>query len=306
MTAILVIKLAALGDVVQATGPFAAIRAHHAGARIVLLTMKPYADFARQSPWFDEVWVDAKPRLLDLPAMLELRARLLNGGFSRVYDLQTSDRSGWYFHLMRPNPPEWSGIARGCSHPHANPERDAMHTLDRQAEQLRMAGIGQTPPPDLSWAKTDASRFNLPSRFALLAAGGAKHRPAKRWPAERFAALARNLAAKGIAPVLLGTQDDALAIQTVLAACPEAIDLSSRTSFADIACLARMAVACVGNDTGPMHLAAPGGRPCLVLFSSESNPALCAPRGGNVQVLQRSDLAALSVDEVISALCLTA
>jgi ADP-heptose:LPS heptosyltransferase len=169
-----------------------------------------------------------------------------------------------------------------------------------------MAGIGQTPPPDLSWAKTDASRFNLPSRFALLAAGGAKHRPAKRWPAERFAALARNLAAKGIAPVLLGTQDDALAIQTVLAACPEAIDLSSRTSFADIACLARMAVACVGNDTGPMHLAAPGGRPCLVLFSSESNPALCAPRGGNVQVLQRSDLAALSVDEVISALCLTA
>ncbi len=306
VTAILVIKLGALGDFVQATGPFAAIRAHHPAARIVLLTAKPFAALARQAPWFNEVWIDAKPRLLNAGGMLALRTRLKSGGFSRVYDLQTSDRSSWYFHLLRPHPPEWSGIALGCSHPHANPRRDSMHTLERQADQLRLAGIEAVPPPDLSWAVSDTGRFNLPARFALLAAGGAKHRPAKRWPAERFALLANHLAAKGVTPVLLGTQEDDEAIRPVQAACPAAIDLSGQTSFADIATLARSAEVCIGNDTGPMHLAAPGGRPCLVLFSHESDPALCAPRGKNVTVLRRPSLAQLAVEDVEEALRLRA
>ncbi|WP_431272755.1 glycosyltransferase family 9 protein [Dankookia sp. P2] len=50
MQRILVIKLAALGDFVQAFGPFAAIRAHHPGAEVTLLTTPPYAGLARLSP----------------------------------------------------------------------------------------------------------------------------------------------------------------------------------------------------------------------------------------------------------------
>jgi len=50
---ILVIKLGALGDFVQALGPFAAIRAHHPAADIVLLTTRPYADLGRASGYFD-------------------------------------------------------------------------------------------------------------------------------------------------------------------------------------------------------------------------------------------------------------
>ena len=46
---ILVIKLAALGDVVQAFGPFAAIHAHHPDAEITLLTTPPYAGLLRRS-----------------------------------------------------------------------------------------------------------------------------------------------------------------------------------------------------------------------------------------------------------------
>ena len=53
---ILVIKLGALGDVVQATGPFAAIRAHHPDAHITLLTSPAYRDFLSASDWFDAFW----------------------------------------------------------------------------------------------------------------------------------------------------------------------------------------------------------------------------------------------------------
>ena len=56
----------------------------------------------------------------------------------------TSERSSRYFHLVHTGTP-WSGIASGASHPHANPDRNLMHTIDRQADQLRMAGISETP-----------------------------------------------------------------------------------------------------------------------------------------------------------------
>ena len=59
---ILVIKLGALGDMVQAFGPFQAIRRHHGHAHITLLTTAPFAEFAMATGWFDEVWVDARPR----------------------------------------------------------------------------------------------------------------------------------------------------------------------------------------------------------------------------------------------------
>ena len=175
---ILVIKLGALGDMVQALGPFAAIRRHHEGAPLTLLTTAPYVELAGASGFFDAIWIDERPRGLALGKWLALRARLRGGRFARVYDLQTSERSSLYFRLFWPGPfPEWSGIAGGCSHPHANPERDSLHTVERQAEQLRMAGIDAVPAPDLSWAEADLDRFDLPARFALLAPGGAPHRP---------------------------------------------------------------------------------------------------------------------------------
>ncbi|MBN8903381.1 MAG: hypothetical protein J0H57_20345, partial [Rhodospirillales bacterium] len=66
--------------------------------------------------------------------------------------------------------------------------------------------------------------------------------------------------------------------------------------------LARAARVAVGNDTGPMHLIGTAGCPSLVLFSDESDPALCAPRGPSVAVLRRPDLAGLEVETVLAAL----
>ncbi len=184
---ILIIKLAALGDVVQALGPFAAIRAHHRDARVVLLTTAPYQDLARATGLFDDIWLDERPRGVDLAGWMRLRAALRAGQFDRVYDLQTSDRSSFYLRLFWPGPrPRWSGIAKGCSHPHANPLRDTLHTLDRQAEQLAMAGIETVPQPGTALTGNDfqaaspefLSNLGLRPPFALLIPGGAAHRPA--------------------------------------------------------------------------------------------------------------------------------
>ncbi len=301
----LVIKLGALGDFVQALGPFAAIRRHHAQAHITLLTTAPFVEFAAKSGYFDAVWRDSRPPPWAAGSWLALRRRLRRGGFERVYDLQTSDRTGFYHWLMGPGRrPEWSGIARGCSHPHANPRRDSMHTLERQAEQLARAGIHEVPPPDLSWIEADTGRFGLSGRYVLMVPGGAAHRPAKRWPVAGYAELARRLAGQGLQPVLLGKGAEAAITGAVAARVSGARDLAGETSFAEVVALARQAASAIGNDTGSMHLIAVAGSPTVVLFSAASDPALCAPRGPGVTVLRRDDLAELPVSEVAASMTL--
>ncbi|MGG5822865.1 glycosyltransferase family 9 protein [Falsiroseomonas sp. HW251] len=298
MRRILVIRLGALGDFVQSFGPFAAIRAHHPGARITLLTTKPFADLARRSPWFDEVWEDGRPSWSDPRGLVSLARRLRGARFDRVYDLQTSARSSRYRWLVG-HGAEWSGIAPGASHPHANPRRDALHTVDRQRDQLEMAGIHDFPAPALDWLDADLSRFGLPDRFGLLIPGASPLRPLKRWPAERFAELAAGL---DLPVAIIGGLAERDIAATILTASPKAIDLTGRTSFAEIAAIARKALWAVGNDTGPTHIVAAAGCPTLALFGGDSDPALCAPRGAAAQVIRHVPLAALPVAQVRAAI----
>jgi ADP-heptose:LPS heptosyltransferase len=299
---ILVIKHGALGDFVQALGAMKAIRAHHLAARVVLLTTGPYAEMGRECGWFDDVWIDSRPGPFAIGAWLELRRRLRGGGFGRVYDLQTSERTAAYFRFLFAQPrPEWCGIAEGCSHPHDNPDRARLHTSDRLAEQLGIAGIDFVPPPDVSWMSANVSHLVPGSRFALLVPGGAAHRAGKRWPEERYAQLAWRLRRAGLRPVLIGGEAERAVCAGIAAACPESHNLVGRTSFAEIVELARRAEMAVGNDTGPMHLAAAANCPAVVLFSAASEPALCAPRGRAVTILRRDRLADMEIDEVARA-----
>ncbi len=103
---VLVIKLGALGDFVQAMGPMRAIRDHHPSADLTLLTTRPYAALAEATGWFEAVWVDDRPKVWQIGRLRALARRLRGGGFGWVYDLQTSDRSSSYFRLFgrgRPN-----------------------------------------------------------------------------------------------------------------------------------------------------------------------------------------------------------
>lgn len=299
---ILVIKLGALGDFAQAFGPFKAIRDAHGEATITLLTTAPYAGLGEQSGYFDAVRVDERPKASDIAGWLRLRSWLRGQGFERVYDLQTSGRSSRYFKLFWPGPkPDWSGIAKGCSLPHRNPKRDFLHTIERQAEQLADAGLAETPFPDLGRITSDISALNLPQNYALLVPGGAAHRRGKRWPAEAYGDLARRLlAGPDLTPVLVG--QEAALLEGIAVQAPGTLNLAGRTGLADLVEIARGAQFAIGNDTGPMHLVTLAGTKSVVLYSHESDPALCAQRGPDVTIVRRPRLSDLPVDEVIARL----
>ncbi|MAH85568.1 MAG: hypothetical protein CBB68_15190 [Rhodospirillaceae bacterium TMED8] len=304
---ILIIKFGALGDFIQALGPMAAIRAHHQG-RIVLLTTRPFIEFAEKSGYINDVWLDTRPQFWEWNAWSALRRALRKTHFERIYDLQTSYRSSFYHRLFFPDkPPQWSGIAKGCSNPHNNPNRDFMHTIERQAEQLRAAGVpiepfNATHKLNLDWANVDVSHYGLTSPFVIIVPGGAPHRPEKRWPVDRYITVAKELIARGKTPVIIGKDSEKQFAEKITEQAKDSLNLTGQTSLLEIAGLARKATGAVGNDTGPMHLISAVGCRSVVLFSQGSNPELCAQRGEDVTILYRASLTAISPAHVIDAL----
>ena len=165
-----------------------------------------------------------------------------------------------------------------------------------------MRGFEDIPKINLSWASADISAFRLPSRFVLLVPGGAQHRPAKRWPCDNYKFLAAKLLAGDKTPVLLGGPEETALTAAIAGAVPGAIDLAGQTDLLQLAELGRRAESAVGNDTGPMHLIAAVGCKSVVLYSHQSDPALCGQRGRDVTILHPPNLASLSTGDVFNVL----
>ncbi|MEP7299831.1 MAG: lipopolysaccharide heptosyltransferase II [Burkholderiales bacterium] len=103
-------------------------------------------------------------------------------------------------------------------------------------------------------------------------APGAEYGPAKCWPAERYAELARGLfAAHGQPVLLLGSGKEAALCETIAAAAPGACRvLAGKTPLIDAMALIAAARGVVSNDSGLMHVAAAFGVPQAAVFGSTS------------------------------------
>lgn len=299
---ILVIKLGALGDIILAMEAFHAIRTSHPGAHITLLTREPFVKLTSHMPWFDGVVADANPKLWQIGVIVGFRRQLRAAGYTRVYDLQGNDRSGFYFKLMKPDPPEWCGTAKGCSHRRHDHRKDPVPATERLLRFLESVDVPRAGPPELGWLGGPVDGLPLPDRYVILIPGCAPQHPHKRWPAPHFAALARMLAEKGIGTVAVGTGVDAEVIAGIQKHAPSVVSLAGKTDIGQLAEVARRAAGAVGNDTGPIHIAAIVGVPTLSLMSGKSDPLRMIPRGPDVGFLQKEDLADLSPEEVMKSL----
>ncbi len=300
---ILVIKLSALGDFIQALGPMQAIRNHHKDDDITLMTTKPFKTFGEKSGYFNNIFVDERPKITQPIKWLNLRKNLISGEFDRVYDLQNNDRTQIYFNLFpKSKRPEWVGAAKGASHENKNSARKAGTALEGHKMTLALAGINNVKIDTLDWLKDKGKKFDLPKSFVLLVTGCAPQHPQKRWPAENYAALGQALVKSGFTPVLIGTKDEKEINDQIMSLCPQAINLTEKTSLFDIAALAHNADFAIGNDTGPMHMTGPTGCKTLALFSAHSTPSKHAPNGENVFTLQKDELKDLSLEDVKKAI----
>ena len=266
---VLVVKLGALGDLILADGALHDIRAHHPSARIHLLTRRPFLGLMQRCPWVDVVHVDENARRWQLAAMLRWKRWIASVGASQVYDLQHSSRTRFYRRWLAARSQPWSTIARSDR----NARRAAVP--ERLAIQLERAGVpvlqARTPRPHWIAEDTAALRFRagIDGPFVLLLPGASARHPHKRWP--WYGELSQVLTDAGTRVVTVLGPDEAGDSGQYAGTLLD--DQGHWLSIPQLADVARHAACVVGNDSGPLHLAACLDAPCVALFES-GNPSL--------------------------------
>jgi heptosyltransferase-2 len=160
-------------------------------------------------------------------------------------------------------------------------------TVQRFVALAGSAGESQAPqvlPPrfevramDVQQAMQDLGIRKQARRPVLALCPGAEFGPAKRWPAESFAELARDMAGSGWDVWLFGSHKDRDVCAAVAGDAGEhCSDLSGRTSLAQAVDLLSLTDAVVSNDSGLMHVAAALDRPLVALYGS-SDPGFTPP-----------------------------
>ena len=179
--------------------------------------------------------------------------------------------------------------------------RGLVHQADYYRHLVAALGIAngdRVPRLDVPAGVVDGARDVLagagctPGARLLGIAPGAAYGGAKRWPPERFAAVAAELArAHGLVPVLVGSEADRAATSAIEAELgkisrpgPAAINLAGRTDVPQLAGVLALCAAFVSNDSGAMHLAAAVGTPVLALFGP-TDERVTAPVAARARVL---------------------
>ena len=180
-----------------------------------------------------------------------------------------------------------------------------MHTLDRHKDQLDITGLKSLRSPDWKWLlKKEHNKYAIQHKYVLIVTGSSAHRENKIWPKESFGSLVGILAENEITSVFIGLENDKKNIDDIInmdakLEMKKSINLAGKTSYKDLAFLANSSLFVIGNDTGPIHLAAACGARVFVLFGSGSDPKLCAPRGKNVVIIRKNNIKNILVRDVL-------
>lgn len=168
---------------------------------------------------------------------------------------------------------------RGLTHTRPVPAAGVRHEAQRYLEVAAAIGADRTVrrmtfrPGEGGKAEAEAALRAAGWRGEPLAVihpgGGANpgmRLESKRWPVDRFVAVARRLGERGLRPVVVwGRGEEALGA-ALLASVADALEIGSRLRLAGLGALAECAALYVGNDSGPTHLAMAVGTPTVALF----------------------------------------
>ena len=126
-------------------------------------------------------------------------------------------------------------------------------------------------------------RANAP--LVLLCPGSINSR-AKRWPAERYAAVADHFAANGTSVALIGSPAEMeVSSEVSQHTTSKPVALTGKTSVAEVSAIISVADVLITNDTGPAHIGSAVGTPTLVIFGP-TNPLTTRPFAPNAEIIR--------------------
>lgn len=284
-----------VGDAVLCTPALAALRKRNPSCRISVLAQRKVMDVFVNNPSVDEIIpLSGRKRLSYWLKALELR--------KRKYDMAVlfpnSFSSALFFRV--------SGASRISGY-----RRDGRGFLLTDGLEVTAELLGghqvkyyshiignREEPSDLVWVVSEEEKCQarqlleqygvLPDEVLVAISPGATFGPAKRWSAERFAALGDELAKKYSARLLLfGVHNDEEVAGRICGSMQgKVLDLVGKTSLRQLGALLIMCKLLVTNDSGTMHVGAAVGTPVVAIFGS-TDPDRTGPWGRKHRVIYR-------------------
>jgi len=299
---VLLIRPSALGDVVRTVPLVVSLRRRFPGLAIDWLVQDSFVDAVRAHPgvraavpfprglfrrWFSPPaamavgrWVRTLARanydlVIDAQGLARSGALARATGAAIRVGLDDAREMGWLGYTHR-----------------VKPREGVVHTVDRMLALVEALGATPirdlrlvAPPEDRTAAERDAV---LAGRFAVLAP--TSRWPGKRWPIERFAALATLLLERGLVErvVVVGAGSEREECRPLLELAQReerVVDRLGRTCVGGLMATIERAALVVANDSAALHIAVGMGRPLVALFGP-TDVAKVGPYGRDGDVLQ--------------------
>ncbi len=293
---ILVVAPSWIGDTILAQPLFTLLKRNDPTARIEVLAADWSAPLLARMAEVDAVIANPFGHgEFNFRARRALGRRLASANYSAAYVLPNS----WKSALA----PYFAGIPRrigyrGESRYLLLNERHRLDTLSHPQLVQRYAALAgplpaSLPPPRLNSTmeqqQTVRRTLKLPlDASPVIFCPGAEFGPAKRWPAQHFAALARLIATPQQPVWLIGSdKDKAVGDEIAAAAQGAALNLCGRSSLEQALDLIATARCVISNDSGLMHVAAALERPLVALYGS-SSPAYTPPLSSHARIISRN------------------
>ncbi len=275
---ILIVRLSSLGDIIHTMPLACALRDCVPQAAIGWLVEDRFAELLEGHRAVD-VLLTVRRRWLCRPReVLRLRSQLRRLRFDLTIDAQGLTKSALAAWL--------SGARRRIGY--GNPwgrelsrwlnnelvDTRSVHAVDRHLELLGPLGVSRSAvdfsvPVDAhtqAEAKELLTRLGISGYYVVIHPGAS--RPNKRWPVERYAAVAVHMVCRWRLPVVVlsGNQAERRTAEQLAAALPELIRPAPPLSLKQLAAVLRGGRLYLGSDSGPLHLAAAVGVPCVGLY----------------------------------------
>ena len=329
ITRLLIVGPDGLGDCVLFSPALRYIREKYKKQHITILTRSGVKEYLLTCPYVDQV-IACDQKMLAVSRILrdiKFIRSLRNERFDCVINAlwMPTEISGFLTYITGAPirigcvyyQPLLARMKTGVLFTHCLEIQEQKHVLEYSRALLQCLDIHPDPNeyrPEV-WSTLDDRTFAadfttrvLAKSKCLVAISPVAGSPVRLWPAKYYAAVADYCMSRYQAMVVIlgGASDVGIAAQIVEAMEQTPLNLAGRATFAQTGEILKRSHLFVGNDSGPMHLAAAAGVPVIALFSS-GNYVHYAPYGQGHQIV-RQDLPCYPCDGICvfqEPVCLT-
>ena len=298
---ILVVKLDHLGDVLLATPVLSNLRRAYPNTELHVLTGAWSRVVLEKHPDVSKVIEYNSPAFCRTGRSTSLKQtfRLYRALRRQKYDMIVELRGDWrvvWFAFLRLTPKRLDRAALQIANKLGLAQFTGTHETTRNLDVLRQAGIPisvqtttfSVTAEDEKWVSDFLATHQIDRERLLIAIHPGSPIELKRWLPERYAELADWLIAqKGAQILFVGVKDEIQIITNIQARMQgESINIAGKTTLTELASILHKCNIFIGNDSGPMHLAAAVGIHTIGLYGP-GDPTRFGPVGAKCQTIRR-------------------